>query len=403
MNIDALISLRVPLLSGGFALALHATPAAAEQRFYFDVAAGGSESRNPFLQTGDNTSAAAAFVQVAPHFGISDEVSEVTLDSTLRYNRYSRHYGDDASAYASLQAERRLSPQTLLRAHASGHVSRTSVQDFLAGRGVGQSDPGAPAPLPDVTFAGTRSRTIVLDAGVGLDHDLNERDRLEAGLAVTSTQFSQASQSDYRFATGDMSFRRSISERTSAFAAVRIGYSDFLKGKLSDGVFVSPTVGIATQLSPRLNLEGGLGVSYSRVNDLGGRKNSRLVPSGWMTLCERIVQDKGCFKLTRGSQPTAQSGLTTVTTAGFTYSKLIGLKDQLGASATYTRNDQPGTQRSGDIFDLLTASATYDRSFNRRFALYLTPSYARLLGTSVSRRSDLAVLVGVRYRFGSVE
>lgn len=401
MRGDIRVRLRALLQAGGGALALQAGPALAEEQFFFDLSAGTNASRNPFLQSGDNTAAAGAFIQVDPQLQILDEVSEVKLYGTFRYNHYTRSSGDDVSGQGGLSVERRLSPLTLLRGRASARVAQSSALDFTVAPGASPTDATAPVIFPDVTFAGTRSRTTVLGAGVGLDHDLNERERLVADLAVTTTQFSRAGQNDYRFVTGEVDYRRTISVRTSVFGALRVGYSDFLGSNLDDGVIVAPTVGISTQLNPRLSLEVGLGTSLSRVNELGGRKTTRLVASARILLCEAIVASKGCFELSRGSQPTALSGLTTVTTANFSYNIPIGQRDQLAASANYTATDEPSTRRAGQSTDLLTASATYNRTFNRRLSAYVTPSYARIFDSLLSPRSDIAVRVGVRYRIGS--
>ncbi|QGN56091.1 hypothetical protein [Novosphingobium sp. Gsoil 351] len=395
------MKLRTLLFAGIGVLSLQPTPVLAGDRLLVDVSAGISASRNPFLQTGDNTAAAAAFIQADPQFQISDEVSTISLNGTFRLNHYLSRYGSDVSARGGLNVERHLSSATLLRARASAQVARTSALDFFTAVGSGQFDGTAPLILPDVTFAGSRSRTTVLNAGVGLDHELNERERVAFDLDVTTSQFSQAGQSDYRFASANFDYRRAVSERTSAFAALRVGYSDYLGGRLDDGTILEPTVGIATQLNSRLSLEAGIGVSLSRVNVLNGRKDSRLVPSAHLTLCERLVDSKGCISASRGSQPTALSGLTTVTTVGFNYSRPISQRDQLVASANYTRTDRPSMLRASPGSDLLTASATYDRTISPRFAVFLTPSYARIFDSGLSRRADLAVRVGLRYRFGS--
>ena len=68
-------------------LAFYATPAAAEQKFFIDASAGVDVGTNPFLVSGSDTSAASAFVELAPQFSISDEVSKVSVDGALRYNR----------------------------------------------------------------------------------------------------------------------------------------------------------------------------------------------------------------------------------------------------------------------------------------------------------------------------
>ena len=388
---------RAIVLAGGVATAVYATPAAAEEKFLLDVFAGVGASSNPFLQVGDGTSAATVYIQAAPQFRISDEVSEVSLDASLRYNRYTRLYGDDASASASVRIDRRLSSLTKLRAHASARVARTSAQDFIAGPGVDQS---VPVLVSDVTFAGSRSRTTALDAGVGIAHQLSDRDRLDAEVAVSTTYFSALVQSDYRFVTGDLEFDRTLSERTSVFAALRVGYSDFLAGRLDDGTVIAPTVGIKTQINPRLSLEAGAGLSFSRVNGLTGRDTS-LVPSARVVLCETNVDNKNCIRISRGSQPTAASGLTTVTIVNVSRTQKLSQWDQLTIGASYIRSDRSSIGRTSQGYELLTASASYDHTFNRRFAAFVNPRYTKLFDSSVRRRADIGVLIGLRYRIGS--
>ena len=394
-------AMRQGLLAGGIVLAFYVSPAAAEQKFFIDASAGIDASTNPFLLNGGDTSAASAFVQLAPQFSISDEVSKVTVDGALRYNRYSRLYDGDLSGSANVQAERSLSPLTTLRARASARVSRNSAQDFLVGPSLGQPDQGVPVLLPDVTFAGVRSRTTIFDASVGLEHQLNARDRFNAAVATASTQFSAPGQRDYRYVTGDIGINRTLSERTSAFAALRVGYSDFLAGKLDDGVVFEPTVGIRSQLNPRLSLDAGLGVSLSRINALGGRKDSRLGPAGRIALCETNAASRNCLRLSRASQPTATNGLTTVSTASVTRSQTLGQFDQLVFNANYTRSSQSRTAGTGRSSDFLGGSVSYEHRFEQRFSLTVSPSYSRLVDSISRQRSDIAVQVGIRYRFGS--
>ena len=183
-------------------------------------------------------------------------------------------------------------------------------------------------------------------------------------------------------------------------AALRVGYSDFLAGRLDDGTVIAPTVGIKTQINPRLSLEAGAGLSFSRVNGLTGRDTS-LVPSARVVLCETNVDNKNCIRISRGSQPTAANGLTTVTTVSVSHTQKLSQWDQLSIGANYTRSDRSSIGRTRQGYELLTASASYDHSFNRRFAAFVNPSYTRLFDSNVRRRADVAVLIGLRYRIGS--
>jgi predicted porin len=53
--------------------------------------------------------------------------------------------------------------------------------------------------------------------------------------------------------------------------------------------------------------------------------------------------------------------------------------------------------------DVLTASAQYTRTFNRRFSAFVNPSYTSIFDDGTDTRSNPAVRVGLRYRFGQLQ
>ena len=374
---------------------------ATQDGFQLDVSGGASVESNPFLQAGGGTSAASVYAQLDPTFRKTDEVSSLVIGGTLRVEEYFRRYDPSISGRLGLDVSRRVSPNTTLRAHAAGSTSRTSALDFFTVPGA--ITPAIPPPIliPDVTFAGTSSRTTQLEAGVGIDQVITEREQISLDLASSVTRFSGSDQADYRYATATTVYRRTLSEQTSGYISLGVGATDYLGRSAGDGIIATPIVGVVTQLGPTISLEAGVGVSFTRVRRADGGHDSRIVPAARAELCQRVSAGTSGLHFSRESQPTALSGVSTVTNVGASVSRRLNEKDQLSGYASYTRTGRPsGAGATQSSADLLATSVTYSRDFNRRFAGFITPSYTRLFDSGISRRANLGLRVGLRYRFG---
>lgn len=389
------------LLLGGCAGVLLCPGAAwAQNGLQVDVSGGASVERNPFLQTGSGTSGASVFVQLDPTYRVSDEVSTLVLGASFKVEEYFRRYDLNTSGRLGLDVSRRLSPNTMLRGHLGGRTSRTSALDFF-------QVPGALAPstppaivIPDVSFAGTRARTTQFEAGVGIDHAINEREQISVDLASNVTRFSRSDQADYRYATATSEYRRKLSEQTQGFVSLRVGSSDYFGRRADDGIIFTPTVGLVTQLSPTLSLEAGAGASFSRAKLAGAGHSSRVVPAARAKLCDRAAAGSSCISFSRESQPTALSGISTVTNLGAVVTRRLNAKDEFSAFASYTLTGRASGPAASEAADLFTAAATYSHDFDRRFAGFVSPSYSRLFDNGTPRRSNPGLRVGLRYRFG---
>lgn len=377
--------------------------AMAQDGLQLDLAGGGSASRNPFLQPGDDTAAAAAYIQADPRFRVSDEISTLVLEATVRVDQYIDRY--DASTYASggLTVTRQISPATSLRARALARTSQNSASDFFPLNGVVTSTTPTPSVLPDVSFAGTRTRSNSFEAAVGLDQKLSESEGLTIDLTSAATKYSRFGQSNYRFVTASTDYNRRLSETTWASFSLQVGASDYIGRRAGDGVIITPTAGLKTQLNSRLSLDAKAGVSLTRVTIFGGGHSSKFAPALQAKLCDRASGGETCAFVSHQTQTTALSGLAGVTNGGFMIFRRLNVRDQFDANVNVTltgRATRSSFAQSGP--DLVRAGANLTRNFNIRFAAFVSPSYARLFDVGAARRADVAIRVGLRYRLGAI-
>lgn len=389
------------LMAGSVCALLCPVTAWAQNGLQLDVSGGVGAERNPFLRPGGDTDSAAVYVQLDPSYRISDEVSTLKLDASMRVEEYFRRYNRSAMARLGLDVTRQLSPATTLRGHAAGRTSRTSALDFFPVPG--SVTPATPLPItvPDVTFAGTDSRNTQLEAGIGVDLEINPREQVSADLTTSLTRFSRANEADYRFAMATASFSRRLSEQTSIVASMRAGVSDYIKRSDGDGIILTPTLGIRTEWGPKLTLEASAGLTMTRVSRIGGDRFSHVDPFLRANLCQRAAYGSTCATASHESQPTALNGITSVTTVGASHNRRVNLRDDLGVYASYNITSRPsGSLAAASGADLLALTATYNREFDKRLAGFITSSYTRLSDTGSPRRSNPGVRIGLRYRFG---
>lgn len=377
--------------------------ARAQNGLQLDLSAGASAERNPFFETGPNTASTALFFQLDPTYRTSDEISSLSLAGTFRVEEYLRRNDTSASARVRLDASRRISPNTTLRGFASARTSRTSALDLFANTLSLNPTPTLATAIPDVTFAAIDTRITQLEAGIGADHEINPREKISVDLSAGSTRFSQSGQANYRVLSANVVYDRKLSEKTWGYISVRALGSDYLGQSADDGFVLTPTAGVRTELSAKLSFEVGLGFSLTRFNRLGGGRITHVVPAVRAKLCQRAATGSLCLTASRETQPTALSGLTTVTNVGAVITRRLNAKDEFSAYLSYTLTGRPsGISALTPGADLFTAAATYSHEFSKRFAGFISPSYTRLSQAGSARRSNPGVRLGLRYQLGNM-
>ncbi|MEO6718406.1 MAG: hypothetical protein ABIM50_14315 [Novosphingobium sp.] len=388
-------------LAGGL---LCPSAAWADNGLQLDVSGGGSYERNPFLLPGDDTDSGAAYIQVDPTYRLTSKVSTVSIGGTLRAEKYFRRYDENLSARLGIDASRRVSSSTTLRGRFAARTSRTTALDFFSAPGALGPGSVPPVLLPDVTVAGNSTRTTELQAGMGFDLDLSQRDQLSADLAASITYFSGPSMSDFRYGSATVNYSRKLSERSSLSFSVRVGVFDYLDRTADDGVTYTPTVGLTTTLGPRVTLFVSGGASVSRVKRIDGSNFSTVAPSLQGKVCYRSENGSTCANAAHDSQPTGLSGLSTVSNFGVSVIRRLNAKDEFSAYASYTLTTRrPEALTTTPAADLLTITGTYSHDLSKKIAAFASPSYTYLTGTGTPRHSNPGMRIGLRVRFGGIE
>jgi hypothetical protein len=376
----------------------------AENRLQLDVSGGGSYERNPFLLPGDNTESGAAYIQVDPTYRLISNLTTVNISGTLRAEEYFRRYSENLSARLGIDASRRVSPTTTLRGRFAGRTSRTTALDFFSAPGALGPGSVPPVLLPDVTNAGNSTRTSELQAGLGIDLNISQRDQLSADLAASITFFSGPSTSDFRYGSATVNYSRKLSERSSLSLSMRVGVFDYLDRTADDGVTYTPTVGLTTVLGPRVTLFVSGGASFSRVKRIDGSNFPNVTPSMQGKICYRSGFGSTCANAAYETRPTGFSGLSTVSNFGLSVNRRLNAKDEFSAYASYTLTSRrPEALTTSDAADLLTITGTYSHDLSKKVAAFATPSYTYLTGTGSPRHSNPGVRIGLRVRFGGIE
>lgn len=388
---------------------LPSTASAEEPQVTVDVSVGGSVSTNPFLYV-DSETAAAANVSVRPLILWEDERGRTSLEGNLRLAQYSNRYGSDFSGRIGIASDRMLDEKTSLRIASSFQSLRSAVQDGFFLTGLDPLDPGA-TPVPDIppvdtSIAGVRARTQSASASLGVAHTIDELSSIDAGISLNAAFVNNNAGFDYRNLSGQFGYQRKLSEQLTVTANVQGGLVDYIGRRTGDSTILSPQIGVRYQLSSRLNLVAGAGISYVNT-DLGiGGHAGRVSFSGNIGLCDRGLDRTFCMTASRSAQPTALGGVSSVTAIAANYDVVLTSVDRFSIAGRYGRTDQNGNSglpTQVRITDIVGASATYSRQLSDRTSLTVTPGFTKIYGDTQGRRdANWSLMVGLTVRFGTL-
>lgn len=315
--------------------------------------------------------------------------------------------------------------QQLLRATASHQVAASETLQLFGnasasldrGGQLGTRFIGAPiAPVPDTpdtipTFPGdfadlslVGGRTYRLNGQVGAQISLSQRDSMTLRSGATHVVF-RGSQSDNDFLSlfAGASFNRRLNERASAGIQVDISRSDYSNNRSSKQI--NPQLVGSLQLSDRVALTGGVGVSFAENDD--GENTERSVGLTFNgSMCSRSERGSFCARVARDHQSDTIAGASKSTTFDASYSHQIDQVQSIQFSI--------GASRLSNGF----SSLVDDSEFGRQTYLRASGAYTRklgprlLAGVNVAARSlqrdgpdpkpDVSGSVFVRWRVGDL-
>ncbi|TCJ34967.1 hypothetical protein [Parafrankia sp. BMG5.11] len=415
-----------------------AAPVHAQVRGVVDVSVQGTVASNSSLENSRGGGAFAFGLQVDPSVFYEDgEVTTAALRGTVAVDQYDADNGTVGSLGLTAGMRHKISERTSIRGSASARSTRSGVRDFLRNPVLasdvlqnlnpdllpelgGQADinPGGltsfdPDLLDEFDFDLAdlgRGRTNTFQVGASVDHAISSSDSVSFGGSVRLNSSGDPRGSDYRSDSVSVAYRRALSTRTSFNVGISGGRADYEDGGEGpgpgDAIFVTPAVGISHRLSETLTASASVGASITSVERHDGASEKDVGLAGNLGLCQLQYRASLCATASRGVQPTSFGGVTSVTSAGLAYSRLLGLRDRVSASARYSRRDDSLVENQSDFGgaqSVFAASASYNRSIGQRLYAFVTPGFSRTSGSLTGDRDNYQISVGIRYRFGDAE
>jgi hypothetical protein len=379
-----------------------AAPAVAGVTAGGDVSLGGTLVSNPYLEV-NSSATVSATAEVSPWIRLRDDQSLLELRGDVLVNLYAQNYGDEITPSVRLNGNRQLSPYVGISGGLGYRSSRGGLHyNLVTQNGPADTQQPITTPLPDVTFAGNRTRNELIDGSFGLNWRISPFDHLGVSFNAQRSTYDAAIASDYNFFNGALTYGRTLSDRTTLTASVFVGRSDYSNTNTGDGTTVSPQVGIQQRLSPTWTLDVSAGATFVRTNLADGSIRKFTTFAGQAALCKRQSRSNFCLNAAQSAQPTAIGGIRSATNVSLNYENQLSLRNSLSASLVWSRDGD--AQQAGIIGGSSTfygASATLARHFNRRLSAFFSPSYSRYSNV-VSPRSNIQVSIGIRYSFGAI-
>jgi hypothetical protein len=385
---------------------LGAQAANADTSQSIDVSVSGSAGTNPYFNTTDGGWRAAATVSVDPRLSAGDEVTSVVLTGDFRLRQYTGQYGTDDSVAVGAAAQTRLSERSVLSGGLNLMSSRSGALDVLQiapAQPPDQSSQLAPDVVPpDISAVGQGTRVTRYFAHAGFQDTLSETSQIDVGLSGGYTSSDRSAGQNYAQLDLTIDYDRTLNPRTSFLTTLTIGGSDYSAQVFRDARYVTPLVGIKSNLNENtsVTVQGGATLTHF----VGG--GDRVDAAANVNLCRDWLRSTLCAVLSRRSAPTAYEGVSTYDTAGLSYSLQTGENDRLALSANYgrTRSLEPGlaVARSTTVFG---ASADYSHELGKRTVAFIRPSVAFDRSSALansSTRSSVQLELGIRQHFGDL-
>ena len=372
---------------------------------YADLTAGLGYSSNPFLNF-DGDGAAFGRLGIRAVHARSSERSSTSLAAFAEGSTYFNKY--DFKSIFSVTGDTQYQVSETVRAFASGgfsgDLSGQLSNRFLYVPPVPEV-PDTTLPPPPVTvqdpdlfsFAGRQYR-LYGQAGAGIRTGPRTNITLSGG--GSRVWFTGSGLNDYTTVFVNGGYNHQLSPRTSIgfnVGADRTNYDN------SDdhSTIISPRLTISTRLSEYWDVQGGIGVSFSRFQRDGESDNSTsLVFDG--SICHSSETERLCGRVARSSQSLSRAALSNSTSVNADWYKKLDDKQTVQLSAgvsRYVTDDQLTSNFKSHYFRV---AASYSREINGRLSGGADVSGRWLRQNGPDPDGDLTGSLFLRYRLGDL-
>jgi hypothetical protein len=375
---------------------------------YVDLEAGAGYGSNPNFRFGDNTGSGFGRISAnATHTRVSARTTTVFsgfAQETFYTNRYSSALSLDLSARHSAQVNEKLQ---LFGDVGFAYDKGGQLDTRIVGIPNVPLPPGTILPpellLPGGDFLSVTGRQYRASAHFGGQLALTTRDFLSASSGIEHSVF-KGGGLDARYTTipVEVGYDRQISSRTTIGARISAAHTDY-DGPLRVWV-VTPEATIQTALSERMTFSGGLGVSYSSVNDgIDTRHSTGLAANA--NLCSRGDRDQFCAVAAISQQAATVAGPARSVTVGVNYSRQLDADQTIRFSLDANRYSSPTSLITGESFSHATyvrGAADYTRRFGGRWFGGVSVAARKLAQGGPDPKADVSGSIFIRYRLGDL-
>ena len=252
--------------------------------------------------------------------------------------------------------------------------------------------------IVDPLNIGRRTRTFA--GAYQLQWQASARDQLTYGAQISHLSYGSsqtpgigAIPSNYTQYGVNAGYNHVVDARTTVGAQVGLNMN---KSRIyPDSRTVSPALTAKRQLSAAWEIDGHVGVTFSRIEGPFARSNTSL--SLGVNLCGTYPLWHMCLNLSRDTQPSGYGPLRTTDAIGIQVARTLDEHSRISLNARYTKNASgkfetvgPQTLNDGKV---LLASADYDRDITQRISAGFGGQYrSRDISTTPTARSYTATI-----------
>jgi hypothetical protein len=378
---------------------------------YIDLEAGAGYSSNPNLSIVNDQGSAFGRVSLhAVHSRVSDR-STTLLSAYAEDVSYTNHHGSQQSVSVVGRHDAAVSEHTRLFIDGSA-AYQEGGQLYTQVLGLPILPPSIPGgtvipPIlipPTGDFLSITGRTYSFAGHGGATFALGARDSLSLTSGVEHVTFHSGSTStSYTRIPGSIAYDRQLNARTTVGARVTAEDTEY-NGPAHFRV-ITPQLTARTLLSPRISLDGAIGVSFARIDD-GVRTRNTTGLSAQANLCGQGETSYFCAHFSADEQTATTAGPARSISGGIDYTKRLDADQSISFSLGVTHYSTPLSVIIGRAFSSSTyahAAASYSRRFAPRLFGGVNLAARKLTQNGPDPKTDFNGSLFIRYRFGDIQ
>ena len=372
---------------------------------FLDLTAGGGYSSNPVLRTSDAQSSVFGRASARGVHAWNTELSHTAINGFVEASTYFNDYGLKSIFSVDGNTSHQVSERVNVFASAgvSGDIAGQLSNRFLYVPPTPDVPPPTqPPPVtvedPDVfSFVG-RHYNFYGQAGASVRMSPNSSLTFSGGARRTTNTNDFID--DYRTYFGNVSYDRTLSERTTLSAGVSGSYSEY-DGTDDHSSIITPGLTIHTRLSEYWDATGTVGVTFSDV-DRGAFDHSSTDFSFRGTMCHNSETERLCGRIARYVQSSSSASVVTTNSVGVDWYKALDPNQTLQLSASLVRYDEDTLLENNLETHHLRLAGSYSRRINNRLSAGADVGVRGLRRDGPDPDTDYSGSFFLRYRLGDL-